>query len=187
MMVAPEGRSETGVRDGMSRLDRPAEGAPAPTANMPPNAFPRRRRLYLAHPFGYAESDRYALDRIRAELESLGASVREPGAECEGLGPRAAMKRRLSCISDCDGLFAVVNGSPPDPNVMVEVGYAFSQDKAVFLFRDDYRTCSDADGFPLNQMAFAGLPDDWKVYWYGGVADLGDTKKALVRWLDRGK
>lgn len=169
----------------MARLDRPAEGTPATAANVPPRQFPRRRRLYLSHPFGYAESDRYGLDRIRAELESLGADVWEPSAECEGLSTRAAMERRLSGVRECDGLFAVVNGSPPDPNVMVEVGMAFAGGKAVFLFRDDYRKCADTDDLPLNLMAFAGLPKDWKGHWYGGVADLGDGKKELAQWLER--
>ena len=34
-----------------------------------------KRCLYLASPLGFAEIDRYALDRLRAELESLGVKV----------------------------------------------------------------------------------------------------------------
>lgn len=143
----------------------------------------RRRRLYLASALGFAEIDRYALDRLRAELESLGVEVWEPFAECAGLRPREAGRRRLSGIRESDGVFAVVNGAALDEGVIVETGYAYALDKPVFLFRDDKRMCADTAAYPLNLMICAGLPDDWRSYWYADVGELGDADKALARWI----
>ena len=36
-----------------------------------------------------------------------------------------------------------------------------------FLFRDDFRKCSDSNEYPLNLMVFLGLPSDsWNDYYY---------------------
>ena len=86
-------------------------------------------------------------------------------------------------IRKSDGVLAVVNGATPDEGVMVEVGYAYALDKPVFLFRDDKRICADTAAYPLNLMVYAGLPDDWRSYWYTGVEELGSTDKALARWI----
>lgn len=196
MMVHPDQEKESAVRDSTrvtgwgragvrrTRADAPAEPDSVKTPQL---RSPRRRRLYLANAFGFSAGDRYALDRLRAELDALGADVWEPFSECSGLSARDAGLRRLAGIRECDGMFAVVNGSPPDGCVMVEIGYAFSQGKPVFLFRDDTRVCSDAADYPLNTMAFAGLPDDWRTHWYTGVDKLGDSEGALARWLDGGE
>ena len=55
---------------------------------------------------------------------------------------------------------------------MVELGLAIAWGKPTFLFRDDFRRCTDSEVYPLNLMLFTGLPGGW----LGGV---------LVR-LDRG-
>jgi len=62
-------------------------------------------------------------------------------------------------VRDADGIFAVVNGCPPDEGVMVELGMAIAWEKAVFLFRDDFRRCTDSEAYPLNLMLFTGLPE----------------------------
>ena len=41
----------------------------------------------------------------------------------------------LRDVRRTDGLFAVVNGCPPDEGVMVERGMAIAWEKAVFLVR----------------------------------------------------
>ena len=65
----------------------------------------------------------------------------------------------LRDVRDADGLFAVVNGCPPDEGVMVELGMAIAWEKPVFLFRDDFRRCADSEAYPLNLMVFTGLPE----------------------------
>jgi len=69
----------------------------------------------------------------------------------------------VSNVKNCDAVFAVVNGSPPDEGVMVELGMAIAWDKKIYLFRDDFRTCNGDIKYPLNLMIFSGLPKDkWK-------------------------
>ena len=41
---------------------------------------------------------------------------------------------------------------------MVELGIAIGLRKATFLFRDDFRTCTKTEDYPLNLMLFSGLP-----------------------------
>ena len=83
-----------------------------------------------------------------------------------------------------DGIFAVVNGTPPDEGVMVELGIAIALGKGIFLFRDDFRRCTDSGDYPLNLMLFAGLPEQgWRDHYYTRVDEIGDPTKALVRWL----
>ena len=92
-------------------------------------------------------------------------------------------QRDLQDVRDADALFAIVNGTPPDEGVMVELGAAIALGKPTFLFRDDFRRCTDSEQYPLNLMLFAGLPEQgWKDYVYTGLAELGDPRKAMARW-----
>ena len=69
---------------------------------------------------------------------------------------------------------------------MVELGLAIAWEKPVFLFRDDFRRCTDSDTYPLNLMLFTGLPEtDWQAYWYGSIEEIIDPGKALARWLKK--
>ncbi len=87
-------------------------------------------------------------------------------------------------VREADGLFAVVNGCPPDEGVMVELGMAIAWEKPVFLFRDDFRRCTDSEVYPLNLMLFTGLPAaGWEAAWYGSIEEIADPAKALARWL----
>ena len=87
-------------------------------------------------------------------------------------------------VRDADGIFAVVNGTPPDEGVMIELGMAIAWGKEVFLFRDDFRRCTDSDTYPLNLMLFTGLPErEWRDWYYTDIDEIADPDKALVRWL----
>ena len=67
---------------------------------------------------------------------------------------------------------------------MVELGLAFAWEKPVFLFRDDFRRCTDSEAYPLNLMTFIGLPEmGWEACWYAAVGELADPGKALAPWL----
>jgi nucleoside 2-deoxyribosyltransferase len=90
----------------------------------------------------------------------------------------------LQDVRDADALFAVVNGTPPDEGVMLELGAAIALGKPVFLYRDDFRRCSDSEDYPLNLMVFSGLPQQgWRDWFYEDLSELADPQKALMRWI----
>ena len=54
---------------------------------------------------------------------------------------------------------------------MVELGLAIAWEKPVFLFRDDFRRCTDSGAYPLNLVLFTGLPEmGWDAYGYRRTA-----------------
>ncbi len=153
-----------------------------------------RKTIYLANPYGFSTQQREGpLAVLVAELTSLGAEVWEPFARnnqidqtTQGWAYRVG-QADLRDVRNADGLFAVVNGCPPDEGVMVELGAAIAWEKPVFLFRDDFRRCSDSPIYPLNLMVFSGLPETgWEAYWYRSVAEIADPGKALAQWLQAG-
>jgi len=151
----------------------------------------RKKTLYLANPYGFSEQQRAGpLTELAAALEALGADVWEPFArnnQIDKLAPGWAYRigqADLRDVRDSDGIFAVVNGCPPDEGVMVELGMAIAWEKPVFLFRDDFRRCTDSEVYPLNLMLFTGLPEHgWEDHWYDSLDGLADPDKALARWL----
>ena len=150
-----------------------------------------RRRIYLASPYGFsAQWRRLLLPEFFTALESLGLEVWEPFARNgqvdlaqPGWAHRVA-QRDLRDVQDADALFAIVNGTPPDEGVMVELGAAIAMGKPTFLFRDDFRRCTDSEQYPLNLMLFAGLPaEGWERFVYADLSEIADPSKALVRWV----
>ncbi len=149
------------------------------------------KTLYLASPYGFSNHWRLKLlpDFID-KLESIGARVWEPfvrNSHVDSSIPGWAKK--IACsnfmdLKDSDGLFAIVNGSPPDEGVMVEVGIAIALGKPTFLFRDDFRKCTDSDEYPLNLMIFSGIPyDSWNDYFYRSLDEIENKDKAIYKWL----
>ena len=152
------------------------------------------KTLYLANPYGFSAQQRGGpLAALVAALEAMGAEVWEPFARNNQID-RASRgwayrigQADLHDVRDADGLFAVVNGCPPDEGVMVELGMAIAWGKPVFLFRDDFRRCTDSEAYPLNLMVFTGLPETgWEAYWYDSVEEIADPGKALAQWLNGG-
>ena len=150
-----------------------------------------RRTIYLASPYGFSEQwKRLLLPEFIHALTALGLEVWEPFTRNgqidvaePGWAYRVAQKD-LQDVRDADALFAIVNGTPPDEGVMVELGAAMALNKPIFLFRDDFRRCTDSEEFPLNLMLFAGLPEiGWQEFVYENIADIASPYKALVRWL----
>jgi nucleoside 2-deoxyribosyltransferase len=147
--------------------------------------------LYLANPYGFSQQQRVLLlPPIVAALQALGAVVWEPFARNNQVDFSAAgwayrvAQADYQDVKDCDGIFAIVNGTPPDEGVMVELGMAIALNKAIFLFRDDFRRCTDSEQYPLNLMLFAGLPEtNWQDFFYTTVAEISTPTKALYRWL----
>ena len=148
------------------------------------------RTIYLASPYGFsAQWKRLLLPEFIGALEALGLEVWEPFTRNgqvnlaePGWAYRVA-QRDLQDVRDAGALFAIVNGTPPDEGVMVELGAAIALGKPTFLFRDDFRRCTDSEQYPLNLMLFAGLPEqDWKDYVYTDLAEIEDPCKAMARW-----
>ena len=152
----------------------------------------KRKTLYLANPYGFSPAQRAGpLNELIDALEAVGAEPWEPFALGDQEGwigqPGWAYKvgqNDLRLVREADGIFAVVNGCPPDEGVMVELGMAIAWGKPTFLFRDDFRRCADSETYPLNLMVFTGLGEHgWEDYWYTSVEEIADPAKALVRWL----
>ena len=151
----------------------------------------QKKTLYLASPYGFSEHWRIKLlpDFISI-LESMGAIVFEPFTRNSDLDlSESGWPDRIACsnfsaLKDSDGIFAVVNGTPPDEGVMVELGIAIALGKTTFLFRDDFRKCTDSDEYPLNLMIFLGIPNkSWQDYYYCSIQELGNPNKAIYKWL----
>ena len=148
------------------------------------------KTIYLASPYGFSEQwKRLLLPEFIQALEALGLEVWEPFARNgqvdlaePGWAYRVA-QRDVQDVRDADALFAIVNGTPPDEGGMVELGVAIALGKPTFLFRDDFRRCTDSEHYPLNLMLFAGLPEqDWQAHVHESLASIGDPSKALARW-----
>jgi nucleoside 2-deoxyribosyltransferase len=153
--------------------------------------MPKAKTLYLANPYGFSSQQRTRLlPEVVRVLEALGAEVWEPFARNNHVDytqPGWAYdigQRDLQDVRQCDAIFAIVNGTPPDEGVMVELGVAIALGKPTFLFRDDFRRCTDSERYPLNLMLFAGLPaTGWEDFYYTNLDDISQPHKALVRWL----
>ena len=149
-----------------------------------------RSTIYLASPYGFSEQwKRLLLPEFIAALEGLGLEVWEPfvrNGQVDLSQPGWAYevaKRDLQDVRDADALLAIVNGTPPDEGVMVELGAAIALGKPTFLFRDDFRRCTDSEQYPLNLMLFAGLPAvGWQDFFYDSIESLSDPRKALALW-----
>ena len=152
------------------------------------------KTIYLASPYGFSDHWRIKLlpDFINI-LESMGADVFEPfsrNSEIDvallGWANRIA-RSNLDNLINSDAIFAILNGCPPDEGVMVEIGVAISLGKPTFLFRDDFRQCTDSDEYPLNLMIFAGMPfESWNDYYYRSFSELKNKNKAIYKWLSNG-
>lgn len=149
-----------------------------------------RPRLYLASPYGFSSQwRRLLLPEFIQQLDALGFEVWEPferNGQVDMASPGWAYgvaQRDLQDVRDADVLFAIVNGTPPDEGVMVELGAAIALGKPTFLFRDDFRRCTDSEDYPLNLMLFAGLPmEGWGDYLYTSIEEISHPDKALALW-----
>ncbi len=150
------------------------------------------KKLYLASPYGFSDHWRLKLlPEFVSKLETMGAAIYEPFARNSNVDfSIPGWANNVACsnfrdLSNSDGLFAIVNGSPPDEGVMVELGVAIALGKPTFLFRDDFRKCTDSDEYPLNLMIFTGIPyDSWNDYYYRSLEELDYKSKAIYKWLE---
>ena len=151
-----------------------------------------KKAIYLASPYGFSKQWREKLlPEFVSALEEIGADVWEPFTRNNqvdfskpGWAYNVAMAD-LQDVKDSDAIFAIVNGTPPDEGVMVELGAAIALGKPTFLFRDDFRRCTDSEENPLNLMIFAGLPkENWEDYFYTSIEEISSLEKALAKWVN---
>ena len=150
-----------------------------------------KKTIYLANPYGFSEQQRaLLLPQIVDALETLGLEVWEPfrrnnQVDFSELGWAYRIGQAdYRDVREADAIFAVVNGTPPDEGVMVELGMAIALGKPTFLFRDDFRRVTDSEEYPLNLMLFTGMPQqEWHDYYYASIGEIGDEDKALARWV----
>ena len=151
---------------------------------------PKAKVIYLAHDFSFSEHRRTALLLpIVAALEFLGLDVcpaygsgnQVPSSE-PGWAYRAG-QQTFTHIALADAVLTVVNGSPPDEGVMVDLGIAIALGKPTFLLRDDSRRVPGDEAYPMNLKLFVGMPrEDWRDYYYTSVEEISAPGKALAQW-----
>ena len=147
------------------------------------------KKLYLANPYGFSKQTKNLLHEFINIFNDLNIQVYEPFDRTkdiinnEGKWAYDLAKSNFNDLKKCDCIFAIVNGTPPDEGVMVELGIAIALKKKIFLFRDDFRNCSDSNQYPLNLMLFLGLPrDDWKKYYFESLKEINSDKKGFLDW-----
>ena len=150
----------------------------------------RKKIIYLANPYGFSKQQKAGpLQEIVGALSEMNLEVWEPFERNNQIdmskdgAAHTVGQADMSDVRNSDGIFAVVNGTPPDEGVMIELGMAIAWGKKVFLFRDDFRRCTDSASYPLNLMLFTGLGyDDWADSYYTSVGEISSPDKALARW-----
>ena len=151
-----------------------------------------KKKLYLANPYGFSKQTKKLLPEFIQIFEELNIEVYEPFertksiVQKEGEWAYALAKSNFNDLQNCDCIFAIVNGTPPDEGVMIEIGIAIALKKDIFLFRDDFRNCSDSDQYPLNLMLFLGLPrNDWRKYYFESLEEIKSDKKLFIDWAKK--
>jgi len=148
-----------------------------------------KKKLYLANPYGFSKQTNKLLYEFIDIFSSFNIEVYEPFERANKLIQKGSQwayevaSSNFHDLKECDCIFAIVNGNPPDEGVMIELGIAIALKKEIFLFRDDFRNCSDSDQYPLNLMLFLGLPkDNWEKYYFESLEDIKSNKKRFMEW-----
>ena len=151
-----------------------------------------KKKLYLANPYGFSKQTKKLLNDFVNIFIELNIEVYEHFertkylTEKKGKWAYELARSNLLDLKKCDCIFAIVNGTPPDEGVMIELGIAIALGNKIFLFRDDFRNCSDSNQYPLNLMLFLGLPrDNWKKYYFESLEDIKSNKKGFLEWTKK--
>ena len=149
-----------------------------------------KKKLYLANPYGFSKQTNTLLPAFIKIFQDLNLDVYEPFERTKHLisdkndWAYELAITNLKDLKSSDCIFAIVNGNPPDEGVMIEVGIAIALKKEIFLFRDDFRKCSDSNEYPLNLMLFAGLSkENWSRNYFECLEDIKNVKKNFLNWV----
>ncbi len=151
-----------------------------------------KKKLYLANSYGFSKQTKKLLSEFFIIFNDFNVEVHEPFERTqkiiqkEGQWAYDVAISNFNDLKNCDCIFAIVNGTPPDEGVMIELGIAIALKKKIFLFRDDFRNCSDSNQYPLNLMLFLGLPkDNWEKYYFESLEEIKSNKKGFVEWAGK--
>ncbi len=151
-----------------------------------------KKKLYLANPYGFSKQTKNLLSEFINIFNELNIEVYEPFERSSDLINKGSdwaynvAKNNYSDLMKSDCIFAIVNGNPPDEGVMVELGMAIALKKEIFLFRDDFRNCSDSDKYPLNLMLFVGFhKHNWKKYYFESLEEIKSKNKYFLEWSEK--
>ena len=151
-----------------------------------------KRIIYFASPYGFSKQTNNLIKEFESIFTKLEIEIYEPFERSIPIinsNKKWAYDVAMSNyegLKRSDGIFAVVNGNPPDEGVMIELGIAIALKKEIFLFRDDFRKCSDSDEYPLNLMIFLGLPKiNWQRSYFQSIDELLDPNKNLIKWINK--
>ena len=150
-----------------------------------------KKKLYLANPYGFSKQTEGLLIEFIKIFNNLNIEVFEPFERTKKINKSKGnwafelANKNYNDLQKCDCIFAIVNGIPPDEGVMIELGIAIALKKEIFLYRDDFRNCSDSNQYPLNLMLFLGPPkDDWEKYFLESLEDITSKNKNFLYWAD---
>ena len=151
-----------------------------------------KKKLYLANSFGFSKQTKNLLYEFINIFSDLNIEVYEPFDRTKNIiqgednWAYDLAERNFQDLKNCDCIFAIVNGTPPDEGVMIELGIAIALKKKIFLFRDDFRNCSDSNQYPLNLMLFLGMPkDNWKNFYFESILDIKSKEKGFLEWAKK--
>ena len=108
------------------------------------------KRVYLANPYGFSKQQKVLLlPEIIRQLEAPGLEVwSRSRQQLRSISrPRDGLwvgQKDYSDVRESDATFAIVNGMPPDGGDG-RAGMAIALQKPTFLFRDDFRRCTDSE------------------------------------------
>lgn len=148
-----------------------------------------KKILYLANPYGFSKQSKNLLSDFIKIFNDLNLEVYEPFERTKNLIKKEGnwafevAKSNYDDLKKSDCIFAIVNGIPPDEGVMIELGIAIALKKRIFLFRDDFRNCTDNSEYPLNLMLFLGLSkDNWQKYFFKSLEEITSNNKNFMLW-----
>ena len=103
-----------------------------------------KKKLYLANPYGFSKHTEKLLFDFINIFNDFNIEVYEPFERSKHIMQKGGewaydlASNNFQDLKKCDCIFAIVNGTPPDEGVMVELGIAIALKKEIFLFRDDF-------------------------------------------------
>ena len=89
-----------------------------------------RKKLYLANPYGFSKQTKTLLLEFIEIFNGLNIEVFEPFERTKTLTKQKSewaydvARSNFLDLKECDCIFAIVNGNPPDEGVMSELGIA---------------------------------------------------------------
>ena len=151
----------------------------------------KKPTVYLANNCGFSPTNKLALSPVITTLEQMGFTVWEPFSRENDVttagvvDPLKIAAGNIKDIENCDLVFAILNGEPPDNGVFFELGYAAAIGKPRAFFRDDFRICTDAKGIPANLMITSNFNNltDFTACCYFSVEELTDNNKVLAQLI----